>query len=58
MKLNVSDTQFIVVEDSTTWDTNAVILKVRLSLTYLYYKKIYSFVWLPVENISVNLQWC
>lgn len=46
MKLNVSDTQFIVVEDSTTWDTNAVILKVRPSLTYLvYYKKIYSFVW-------------
>lgn len=46
MKLNVSDTQFIVVEDSTTWDTNAVILKVCPSLTYLvYYKKIYSFVW-------------
>lgn len=35
MKLNVSDTQFIVVEDSTTWDTNAVILKVRPSLTYI-----------------------
>ena len=28
IKLNVSDTQFVVVEDSTTWDTNAVILKV------------------------------
>lgn len=35
MKLNVSDTQFIVVEDSTTWDTNAVILKVCPSLTYI-----------------------
>lgn len=35
MKLNVSDTQFIVVEDSTTWDTSAVILKVRPSLTYI-----------------------
>ena len=29
MKLNVSDTQFIVVEDTTSWDTSAVILKVR-----------------------------
>lgn len=28
MELNVSDTQFIVVDDSTTWDANAVILKV------------------------------
>ena len=28
LRLNVSDTQFVVVENSTSLDTNAVILKV------------------------------
>ncbi|XP_062579526.1 intermembrane lipid transfer protein VPS13D-like isoform X2 [Saccostrea cucullata] len=34
LKLNVSDTQFIVVEDSSTWDTNAVILKSTAILNF------------------------
>ena len=29
LKLNVTDTEFVVVEDTSSWDTNAVILKVR-----------------------------
>ncbi|OWF52509.1 Vacuolar protein sorting-associated protein 13D [Mizuhopecten yessoensis] len=33
-KLNVTDTQFVVVEDSTSWDTNAVILKSTAMLSY------------------------
>ena len=28
--MNVTDTEFVVVEDTTAWDTNAVILKVGL----------------------------
>ena len=28
LKLNVTDTEFVVVEDTSAWDTNAVILKV------------------------------
>ncbi|XP_060085097.1 intermembrane lipid transfer protein VPS13D-like [Ylistrum balloti] len=33
-KLNVTDTQFVVVEDSTSWDTNAVILKSTAVLSF------------------------
>ena len=29
MKLNVTDTELVVVENAAAWDTNAVILKVR-----------------------------
>ena len=28
LKLNVTNTEFVVVDDTTTWDTNAVVLKV------------------------------
>ena len=34
-KLNVTDTQFVVVENLASWDTNAVILKVCLFVHYL-----------------------
>lgn len=29
LKLNVTDSQLVLVEDASVWDTNAVILKVR-----------------------------
>ncbi|XP_071113916.1 intermembrane lipid transfer protein VPS13D-like [Haliotis cracherodii] len=34
LKLNITDTQFVVVEDATTIDTNAVILKTTAVLMY------------------------
>ena len=36
LKLNVTDTEFVVVEDTTAWDTNAVILKVRLGVNMIW----------------------
>ncbi|KAL5009744.1 hypothetical protein ScPMuIL_012049 [Solemya velum] len=34
LKLNVTETQFVVVEDSASWDTNAVILKSTAVMSY------------------------
>lgn len=33
LKLNVTDSQLVLVEDPSVWDTNAVILRVRGQLT-------------------------
>jgi predicted DCC family thiol-disulfide oxidoreductase YuxK len=30
LKLNVTDSQLVLVEDASVWDTNAVILRVRV----------------------------
>lgn len=30
LKLNITDSEIVVVEDSSQWDTNAVILKVGI----------------------------
>ncbi|KAI5737130.1 hypothetical protein M8J76_010314 [Diaphorina citri] len=34
MKLNVTDSEFVIVEDTSQWDTNAVILKMTTIITY------------------------
>ncbi|CAN8016602.1 unnamed protein product [Ixodes persulcatus] len=48
LKLNMTDTEIVVVEDTAAWDTNAVILKSTAVLTYH---------WEHVERpLSCNLQ--
>lgn len=34
LKLNVTDSEIVVVEDASQWDSNAVILKVKYSIKY------------------------
>lgn len=41
LKLNVTDTEFVVVEDTSSWDTNAVILKVSVLRVAAYLRSVF-----------------
>lgn len=48
IKLNITDSQLVLVEDASLWDTNAVILKVNNERT----KKLYVTFQVILRNIS------